>query len=490
MKDKTYMETFSLNNEFLDLLFTHTMDMHLVVDQHRRVLYATPSFMETTGYNQEELKGIDIFELVHPEDLHYTTERHDHLLLYEENKTTEHRIISKNGEMKYFECKVIPLPGTENYLQVVSIRDTTPRRLMEMELEHRKNRYELLQQSLKSFSQDLSSVMKISELESRLLKELSEILPNSEPGMTVNSAEELHFKTLTMGKPETVDDRILIKIGEREGNAYILSLNTSSISEHMETIWLETFAYYAVMVFENLNVIENLMNQLETAISSNETPQWMLRLLFNLQEQQRMNLSSDLHDTVLQDQIDLYRRLESLLGREKLEKEIKGQLQGIEQGLLDTIHEIRAACNELRPPLLIELGLERSLENLFDHTQLSSTFKIDFTNRSTTSKSLNEEQTIGIYRIVQELLNNAAKHSRASILNFHMEKQEPFLKMIYIDNGVGFDRSKLSPAFNSMGLTGIAQRAQSLGGKVDFHSEPGKGLKVVLEIPIDERSLA
>ena len=83
------------------------------------------------------------------------------------------------------------------------------------------------------------------------------------------------------------------------------------------------------------------MEQLETASRSKESPQWVLRMMFNLQEQQRLTLSTDLHDTVLQDQIDLYRRMESLLTLNIIESEAKAKLIEIEQGLLDIIHAIR-----------------------------------------------------------------------------------------------------------------------------------------------------
>ena len=72
--------------------------------------------------------------------------------------------------MRDCECKTTPLPNTENYLQVVSTRDITKRKLMEMELEYHKNRHEELQTSLKNFSQDLISVMKLAELEERMVK--------------------------------------------------------------------------------------------------------------------------------------------------------------------------------------------------------------------------------------------------------------------------------------------------------------------------------
>ncbi|MBS4196238.1 PAS domain-containing sensor histidine kinase [Lederbergia citri] len=482
------MEESNRFNWLFDTITTHTLDIIAIVDQNRRVRFTTPMFFEIFGSNLEGNPDLDIFDVVHPEDREWLMGRHKNVIATQQTSSTEYRVIDKYGEIRHFECKTTPIPDTEDNLTVVAIRDITERKLMESELQHRKNRYEVLQKSLRDYSQDLSAVMKASDLEGRLLKEVRFILPMSEPEVIVLDNEEnldevdFFLQQIVIGKLERIKDQYFIKIGDKKNCSYILSLQASSIQDSMESIWLETLVYYTVMVFENLNVIENLMNQLETTLQRNETPQWVLRLLFNLQEQQRLNLSSDLHDTVLQDQIDLYRRLEALLNRYEIEAGVKTQLKAIEQGLLDTIHQIRMTCNELRPPLLRELGLERALENLFDHTQVSSTFKINFQTENTTDLILSEELTIGIYRIVQELLNNAAKHSNATSLKFCLIKDGP-LKIVYSDNGVGFDTNKLNPSFNNMGLTSMRQRVQSLNGCIEFHSQLNQGLKVLIEFP-------
>ncbi|MHC0039523.1 PAS domain-containing sensor histidine kinase [Pseudoneobacillus sp. C159] len=468
------------NQQVFEEMLNHTFDMLFIVNQNRNVLFATPNFYQITGYSPEELRNQDAFIVVHPDDIEFMQNRHKALLESHHHGQTEYRMISKTGDLRYFECKTTVLPNTEGFLQVVSTRDVTNRKVMELELERHKNRYEVLQKSLKGFSEDLSSVMKLTDLEERLLKELSEILPDSKPLM-INDYMDVD---LEVGKIKTVGDDHFIKLGERGENPYIVKIRANALCENMETVWLETLTHYAVMVFENLNVIQNLISQLESVLEGKESPQWVLRMMFNLQEKQRMNLSSDLHDTVLQDQIDLYRRLESILNRYNLDKEAWNKLKDIEEGLLDTIHQIRMTCNQLRPPLLRELGLVQSLENLFEHVQMNSTFKINF--KSDNFPFLTEEHTIGIYRIVQELLENAEQHSRATEVSFQMNGGNGELTLEYCDDGIGFNQSLVQPTLNSMGLTSMNQRAQSLGGKIDYHTEIGHGLKAILKLPINE----
>ncbi|WP_077212570.1 PAS domain S-box protein [Bacillus dakarensis] len=476
------------DQQFFETILNHSSDMLLIVDQNRHIIYCTPSVYEITGYSPDELKDVGVFIIVHPEDREFMEHRHKHLLDSGKNNSTEYRMVKKNGEIRYFECKTTPLPGTEQYLQVVSARDITERKEMEMDLEYHKNRHEVLQNSLKNFSNDLTAVMKLTDLEDRMMKELVTILPDCNPKILTSLPRS--DINLSDGKMVRVCNYIFIKLGDRKQRPYILSLEANAVRESMESTWIETLVHYSAMVFESLNMIEHLMEQLKTASTRNETPQWVLRMMFNLQEQQRMTLSSDLHDTVLQDQIDLYRRLESLLKQSEIEKEAKSKLIQIEQGLLDIIHEIRATCNRLRPPFLRELGLKTSLENLFEHVQLTSTYKILFTSADLSRLSLSEEQTIGIYRIVQEFLQHAEEYAKAGVVKFDLFAEYDRLKLVYRDDGAWFDLGEGRLDTTHIRLASVNQRAQSLGGNIVLTPTEGSGLLAQLELPIHlERSI-
>jgi two-component system, NarL family, sensor histidine kinase ComP len=490
------LENISRRNWEFETITKHTLDIIVIVDENQIVKFVTPSFESILGYRPEEFVGKNAFEPLLPEDRDRMMASHREAIFHKEPKVDEYRVYHKNGVLKYFESRVIPVQNHPDNLVVVSIRDITLRKNMEAELEKRKDRYQFLQNQLKNYSHDLSTVMKMSDLINRLVKELNTVIPDSEPKMAVYNREEQMFEgdyplglptyvpKITIGKLQNNNEHIHILIGNRKGHAYILTIKAYSIKESMDSIWLETLVNYTIMVFESLNVIENLMNQLETALEQSERPQWILRLLFNLSEKQRMELSSDLHDTVLQDQMVLYRKLETILKEHHFDTEIDHLLKGIVQKLLDTIHQIRITCNELRPQLLREMGLICALENLFEYTQVTSIFKIRLSTENTDDLVLNEEETIGIYRIVQELLNNAAKHSQAVNLHFHLNRLDGRIHLHYSDDGIGFDTKNLTPSFKSMGLSGMRERIKSLNGTIEFYSQPGNGLTVKVQLPI------
>ncbi|MFE8700481.1 PAS domain S-box protein [Cytobacillus sp. FJAT-54145] len=487
------METVSQFNWGFELITKHMMDILLIVDRNQSIIFATPSIESMLGYSIEGVIGKNAFEFLHPEDKNELIKSHQEVIRLQQSVTNEYRAYDSKGNIKYLESRVMPVPNHPEQIVAVTIRDVTLRKNIENEIQNRRNRYQLLQNSLKSYSQEVSNTMRLSELEVKLVKELETVITNSEPKVIIYNRESETFvgdsslkmciSHLTVGKQKAFDDRVFILIGDRNHLSYFLTIDAAAIEDKMESIYVDTLVYYTVMVFESLSVIENLMNQLETALKWKERPQWISRLLFNLSEKQRLELSSNLHHTVLLDQFTLYRRLEVILKEQSFNREVKEELIDVSQGLLDSIHQIKITCNDLRPPLLREIGLVSALENIFEFTQVSSTYKIAFTTKNTSNLSLDDEQTIGIYRVVQELLNNATKHSEATNLHFHLSQLEDQLILQYLDNGKGFNESGITPSFNSMGISGMRERVQSLNGSIKFHSKPGEGLLVRIKIP-------
>jgi len=172
-----------------------------------------------------------------------------------------------------------------------------------------------------------------------------------------------------------------------------------------------------------------------------------------------------------------------LAGDGSLPPGIREQLETISQGLLDVVHQIRLTCNELRPPLLMEEGLVSALESLFDATQLRTNYRIAF-EASRFDLALDDERILGLYRIVQELLANAAKHSSASEVRISLGSRDRRVRLEYEDNGIGMDPLGLDDSSpGGMGIYGMKERVRSMNGKIRFHASPGGGLAVAISVP-------
>ena len=102
-------------------------------------------------------------------------------------------------------------------------------------------------------------------------------------------------------------------------------------------------------------------------------------------------------------------------------------------------------------------------------------------------RRLSSEVELTLFRIAQEALNNVRKHAQATRVVTTMKLSNGAIKMIIQDNGKGFKLPALTEyptAAGKLGLTGMHERARLLGGILEINSEPGRGTKVIVSVPI------
>nr|WP_255688601.1 ATP-binding protein [Pontibacillus sp. HN14] len=212
-----------------------------------------------------------------------------------------------------------------------------------------------------------------------------------------------------------------------------------------------------------------------------DAPLWLSRLLFNLSEKERARLASDLHDEALQEQLVWYRKIEAMVEDEKMPDHFEEELFEVKEGLLGVVQQIRETCTFLRPPFLRETGIVEALNQLMDYYRMRSDYQVDF-DAETFKATLDHEHSLAIYRVVQELLNNATKHSGASCVEFELKSSQGMIVLNYKDDGVGLPDQQTQDLSKGMGLAGIKQRVKSLEGHVEFLSSEEGGLELSLAL--------
>lgn len=232
---------------------------------------------------------------------------------------------------------------------------------------------------------------------------------------------------------------------------------------------------------------ENRMLQKEPErLTTAPLPVWneeLLRIIFALSDKESKRIGQDLHDSVLQEQIMNVRLLDTVMMEIEPDSPLQEKLRTLRDGLLDVVYQIRHTCNELRPPMLKEFGLAASLKNLVNTAQLRNDFRVEFTARCHSDWA--DEVSIAIYRIVQEMLSNATKHSEAAVVKLYLEEtNEGVIFLKYEDDGVGCELSRLKHSFQCMGLNGMRGRVHSLGGTIRINSKPGQGMRIWISIPV------
>lgn len=205
--------------------------------------------------------------------------------------------------------------------------------------------------------------------------------------------------------------------------------------------------------------------------------------LYDGQELERQRISRELHDGLGQKLIAIKLQLESTSKQNA--DETKSTIEEVKVNFLKTIEEVRQISNNLAPNILNESGIDIALKNLCDSVQKSA--KIDIELSVYGDYSTNDPKVkFYIYRIAQEGLNNAIKHSEATKIQLQLMGNKDSIILVLEDNGKGFvyDSSICSP---SNGIYNMKERARLLNGTLDIETEPFSGTTIRLKIPKQHR---
>jgi len=150
--------------------------------------------------------------------------------------------------------------------------------------------------------------------------------------------------------------------------------------------------------------------------------------------------------------------------------------------LIDTtIKTARRIMNGLRPELLELNGFVATATTYLREFEDRHKIKSEFSSKISTIE-MDSQQSLVFFRILQEALNNIAKHSKATLVKIQLRNESNKLVLEIIDNGIGFDKN-ISGRQDSYGMIGMKERVVLLEGELDIISEEGQGTCVRVEIP-------
>jgi signal transduction histidine kinase len=159
------------------------------------------------------------------------------------------------------------------------------------------------------------------------------------------------------------------------------------------------------------------------------------------------------------------------------------QFESIAASATQSIEEVRAIAQNLRPYHLDRLGLTEALDVMIE--KVAATTNIRFVPELVPLDDLlGKEDAITLYRIVQESLNNVVKHAQASEVRVSVERLTDSVTLTIRDNGRGFAPSHAESKRTGFGLTGLAERARMLGGELRIDSQEGQGTTVTVRLAL------
>lgn len=239
-----------------------------------------------------------------------------------------------------------------------------------------------------------------------------------------------------------------------------------------------------IHVFESYNLSKEEQQKIPEPADEKDSISRQLQIL-DIQEKERQRIARDLHDTSLQNLAHLVHKIElSSMYIDEDPIKAKLELAAVNKSLKSIIQEIRNTIFDLRPMTFDDLGLKESFDRLIDKLKESSKLEINYKLEEIGCS--NSLILMTIFRIVEECINNAIKHSGGSKVYFELKKGADNNCIIIVsDNGKSFKCDEvLSVEDRHFGLCILKERVELLSGNIEIDSKPETGTTIKIVIPL------
>ena len=202
------------------------------------------------------------------------------------------------------------------------------------------------------------------------------------------------------------------------------------------------------------------------------------------QEQERSEIGKELHDNVNQVLTTTKLYLDLAISNPELRDEM---VLKSNKNIINVINEIRQLSRSLMNPSIGDLGLIDSIHDLIENINLTRKLHVSLQSKSEIEDLLDKNQKLTIFRIIQEALNNAIKHAKATKVSIKILYNTTMVEVVIEDNGIGFNLQKVK---KGAGLKNIQNRIYLINGTHNIESAPSKGSKIIINFPFKQNSIS
>ena len=512
-------DALKISQDFARNIVESSLDMIIAVDPSRNIVEFNRAAEETFGYRREEVlgKNIDLLYADPPSGriISQTTIAQGRLVRQVYNRR-------KNGEVfaSFLAASVLTdAHGQQIGLMGIS-RDISEIKRVEQEVEKRANEFSALYET----TRDLATQYHLPTLLRTIVERASTLLSVSGGGIYLYDREtgDLHFEAGRGDKNPPLGTRLgmgqgiagqvaltrqpLIVDGEQEtefrssspegtrlevaidvpmlyGGELIGVLivneyqSTSRRFTPEDTRLLELFAAHAASAVHNATLFEQVR-------ASRERLQKLSGSLLRAQEDERRGIARELHDEIGQALTSIQLNFQSIepLHQNPHASTALSENMAIIEGVLQQVRDLSL---NLRPSVLDDFGLVPALNWLVKRQPRGAGLAIEFSADEIEPRPAAEIETV-CFRVAQEALTNIVRHAHAIHIRIGLRKQDNELRLTIEDDGIGFDVPKAmqsSSGGSSMGLLGMQERVELVGGRIEIISTPGHGTRLDAVVP-------
>ncbi len=444
------------------------------------------AFCKLTGYSAEELGGLTFNDISHPDD------RDVGLRLVRGTFTGEipgfkldKRYLKKDGEVVWVEVSVSSIRDEEGRpIKTLGVmQDITERRLALTHAHEELDRlarerdrilefagegiYHVDEDGRITFANPAAATMLGWPLEALLGKPAHELLHHTHADGSHFSRHDCPIHGPSERAVQHATDDVFWR---RDGRSFAVHYTSAPVSE--------PGVAGAVVVFSDVTEQVAMQAALQDARAR------AARERLKAAEAERARWARELHDETLQGLAALHVQLASRV-RTGTVDEMVIRMRRAQEQIESEMDKLRDLIADLRPAALDELGLEASVRDLAERTQVVYGIEVDtrleLHDVAGAPQRLAPDVETAAYRITQESLSNAARHAGASRVFVEVAQQGKALRIRVTDDGGGFDPDDESAGF---GLRGMRERVDLLAGELEIGSQPGSGTQVTALLPV------
>ncbi len=250
-----------------------------------------------------------------------------------------------------------------------------------------------------------------------------------------------------------------------------------------DTWWFRTAGALTAVLAAGA-VYRNKMNRIQKEKSMQDD---FSRKLIESQEAERKRIASELHDTIAHDILILKNKAYLGITKEKEPDKLKDVLKEISELSSDALSDVRSISYNLHPHKIERLGLTKAISSMLNLAEQSSGIKMD-SNLENIDGLFEKDLELNVYRIVQELVNNIIKHSRAKNAVIEISSGSSNVYLNITDDGDGMkDTESVDKGNSGLGLLGINTRLRLYGGKMEIKAPEYGGTSIRIIIPHKEK---
>ena len=412
------------------------------------------------------------FSFIHPEDKDTFQEQQEMALTGKQALDIVHRIIRKDGEVRYMHEKANLIKnkhGMPIKLRGV-VQDITERKIVEEQTIESKRRLEAIFNGTNDailVANDAGEYVQVNPAACRMLGYTQEeMLEKHVMDMMTGDDKQGAWEEFKKGNYQTGEIELLRK------DKQLIICNYSATANILPGLHLSIFT----------DVTEKHRSEQELKHSYRQLQELTGRLQI-VREEERIHIAREIHDELGQKltgiKIDTARLGKKMEGNDDAKRKINEVTILVDEAI-DTVRRI---SSELRPGLLEHFGLIAACESQSAEFQQRHQIKSKFVSElSEVDLKINDSLTV--YRIYQEALTNIARHAQATEVETLIKKIDNYLVLTIKDNGLGFDLDAIKTK-RSLGLVGMRERAHLAKGELFIESHENRGTKITLKIPLD-----